>query len=300
MNTIGIDVGGTNIRVAIVNEAGQIQQLIKGQTDIHLGSQHVMQKLKDMIKSLDGYEQCIGIGLAVPGSVDTKLRVMLLASNLPGFAYYPIAEELETEFHIPVYMDNDANAAGLGEALQGAAKGSSSCYYVTISTGIGGAFVLDGKVVSGKHGHAGEIGNLIIDRYRKKVSALNAGAVECEASGTALTRKGKEYFESVEHAGDVFDLARKGNKEAVRLCDEMAYDIAVMFSMIAHICDPDIFVIGGGVMKGKDVFFEKMIAYFHTMVHKGMKNVEFKEAVLIEPGIIGAAMMPLSNNSNRR
>ena len=123
---------------------------------------------------------------------------------------------------------------------------------------------------------------------------MNVGAVENEASGTAMTRKGKAVFgiDAIAHAGDVFDLARKGNAEALKLCDDMAYDLAIMFSVIAHVVDPEVFVVGGGVMKGKDVFFEKMENYFRNMIHKGMQIVEFKEAELEEPGIIGAAMLP--------
>ncbi len=141
---------------------------------------------------------------------------------------------------------------------------------------------------------AGEIANIIIDRNREKVNYLNIGAVENEASGTALTRKGRRLFgeDMIAHAGDVFALARQGNSEALALCDEMAYDIAVMFSIIAHVVDPAVFVIGGGVMKGKDVFFEKMERDFRSMIHKGMQTVKFKEAQLEEPGIIGAAMLP--------
>ena len=125
---------------------------------------------------------------------------------------------------------------------------------------------------------------------------LNVGAVENEASGTAITRKGKAAFgeDAVQHAGDVFDLARKGNAKALEICDAVAYDLAVMFSQIAHVVDPEVFVVGGGVMKGKDVFFDKMENYFRNMIHKGMQTVVFMEAELDEPGIIGAAMLPMA------
>lgn len=295
---IGVDLGGTNVRAAIVDEEGKVLQTVKTATEIEKGTEHVIETIKSLIKQLNGYENCEGIGMGVPGPVDTKAGKMVLASNLPGFEGYPIAEKIANAFHKPTFLDNDANVAGLGEAIQGAGKDAGTCYYVTISTGIGGALIHEGRVISGKNGHAGEIGNLIIDRNRMKLeNALNQGAVENEASGSALTRKGKQIFGEnfVEHAGHVFDLARQGNEEALRLVDEMAYDLAMMFSMIAHICDPDVFVIGGGVMtKAKDVFFDKMEAYYRTMIHKGMQTVVFKEAILEEPGIVGAAMLPMS------
>ncbi len=297
MNYIGIDLGGTNVRVALVNEDGNVLQVVKQATEIEHGTAHVMSKIKSMIREIKGYESIKGIGLGVPGPVDTKNRCLLLSSNLPGFTNYPIAQEIEEEFNVPTFIDNDANVAGLGEATQGAGKGFDSTYYVTISTGIGGAFVNEGKVVAGKYGHAGEIGNLIIDRNRETLNHMNTGAIENEASGTALVRKGVAHFgDEVKHAGHVFDKARENNPEAIQIIKEMQYDLAVMFSMIAHVVDPAVFVIGGGVTeKEKDSFLNQMIEHFMTLVHPGMKGVQFKTAELEEPGIVGAAMLPIAN-----
>lgn len=193
-------------------------------------------------------------------------------------------------------MDNDVKVAALGEAVLGGGKGYPIVYYVTISTGIGGALVIDQKVISGQNGHAGEIGNICIDRNREKYNILNIGAVENEASGTAITRKGREVFgDQITNAGDVFELARQGDEKALKIVDEMAYDLAVMFCAIGHIVDPHVFVVGGGVMKGKDVFFEKMEKYYRDMIHVGMQPVVFTQAVLEEPGIMGAAMLPMTH-----
>lgn len=293
---IGVDLGGTNLRVAKVDEDGNLLQILKEHTEISKGTKHVMDKIIRMIGSIDGIQDCQGIGLGVPGPVDTKEGRMVLATNLPGFEGFPIAKVVEEHFHIPTFLDNDVNVAGLGEAVLGAGKDKSTIYYVTISTGIGGALVVDKKVLAGKNGHAGEIANLIIDRNREKVNYLNVGAVENEASGTALTRKAKAIFgdDKIKHAGDLFDLARSGNEDALKIVDEMCYDLAIMFSLVAHVVDPDVFVIGGGVMQGKDVFFDKMETIFRTMIHKGMQTVVFKDAQLDEPGIIGAAMLPVA------
>lgn len=293
---IGVDLGGTNVRVAKIDETGNVLQVVKDATEMNKGTEHVIQKIITLIESIDNYKECKGIGMGVPGPVDTKEGKMVLATNLPGFEGYPIAGRIEEHFGIPTYLDNDVNVAGMGEAVLGAGKGCDIVYYVTISTGIGGALIVNKKVIAGKNGHAGEVANIIIDRNRDKVNYLNVGAVENEASGTAITRKGKALFgdAAINHAGDVFDLARKGNAQALELCDEVAYDLAVMFSTIAHVVDPEVFVIGGGVMKGKDVFFDKMEAYFRTMIHKGMQTVVFKEAQLEEPGIVGAAMLPMA------
>ncbi|MCI9291723.1 MAG: ROK family protein [Erysipelotrichaceae bacterium] len=292
---IGIDLGGTNVRVAKVDEQGNLLQVVKEATEIEQGVEHVMEKIIRMIGSIDHVEECKGIGMGVPGPVDTKAGKMVMSSNLPGFAHYPIVERIQKAFHLPTYVDNDVNVAGMGEAVLGAGKSYDIVYYVTISTGVGGALIINRKVHSGKNGHAGEIGNIIIDRNREKINHLNVGAVECEASGMAITRIGKQVFgEHIQHAGDVFDLARAGDENALKICDDAAYDLAVAFSVIAHVVDPEVFVIGGGVMKGKDVFYDKMISYYRSMIHQGMQTVEFKDALLEEPGIVGAAMLPMA------
>ncbi len=293
---IGVDLGGTNVRAAKVDEQGQLLQVVKEATEIDKGVDHVIHKIISMIESIDGYKECEGIGMGVPGPVDTKNGKMMLASFLPGFEGYPLVKQFREHFQMPVYMDNDVNVACMGEAMLGAGKNHDSVYYVTLSTGVGGALVIDKRVVSGAHGFAGEIGNVIIDRNREDISHLNVGAVENEASGTAITRKGKEVFgdDRIVHAGDVFDLAREENPQAIFLCEEATYDLAQLFSIIAHICDPEVFVLGGGLMKGKDVFLDHLIDQFKKLVHEGMRAVEFKEAQLEEPGIVGAAMLVMA------
>ena len=293
---IGIDLGGTNIRAAIVDEEGKILSIKKESSEPEKGVEHVLSKMISLIESLDGYETCEGIGMGIPGPIDTINGKIIVSTNLPKLVGYPIADTIAKHFNKPVFMDNDVKVAALGEAVLGAGKGYPIVYYVTISTGIGGALVVNQRVISGQNGHAGEVGNISVDRNREKYNILNVGAVENEASGTAITRKGKALLsQAIEHAGDVFDLATKNDETAIKIVDEMAYDLAMMFCAIAHVVDPHVFVVGGGVMKAKEVFFEKMEKYYRDMIHVGMQSVVFEEAVLEEPGIVGAAMLVMSN-----
>lgn len=293
---IGVDLGGTNVRVAKVSENGEILSVVKEKTEINLGVEHVISKIVRMIQSLEGWESCNGVGLGVPGPVDTARGVMMLATNLPGFEQYPLSEEITKRTGLPAFVDNDVNVACLAESYHGAGKDSPICYYVTISTGIGGAFTVDHRLVSGMAGYAGEIADIIIDRNREKINYLNIGAVENEASGVAITRKGKAVFgDSIEHAGMVFDLARDKNPDALKIVDEMTTDLAIMFADIALVVNPHIFVVGGGCMQSKDVFFETVQEKFKNYVHEGMKCTKFTEAELEEPGLVGAAMLPMSH-----
>lgn len=299
---IGIDLGGTNLRTLLVDENGKSYSEVKDVTERENGPDYVCEKIIHQIESLDtsvcnGLEGVEGIGIGVPGPVDTRNGVMIMATNLPGFENYPICKKLSDKFNLPTFIDNDANVAGLAEAILGAGKGYPIVYYVTISTGIGGALIVDGKLVSGGRGHAGEIGNIIVKNDGYKFGGLNAGAAEGEASGTAITRKGKELLgdDAVNHAGDVFRLASEGNEKAKQIVDEVISEWATLFANIAHTVDPYVFVVGGGVMKSKDYFLDRLVAEFNEKIHVGMRgHIQFLTPEIADCGAIGAAMLPMS------
>lgn len=293
---IGIDLGGTNVRVAKITGDGEVLEEIRSASFAQSGPIKVMDNVLSLIRKISDYDSCLGIGIGVPGPVDTRLGMMNMSTNLPGFEQFPMAKTITDAIGLPCYVDNDANVAGLAEAMVGAGKGRGVVYYITQSTGIGGALIVNQHVVSGRHGYAGEIGNIIIDRNRLKYNHLNIGAAENEASGTAIARKGRELIgEQIHSAKDVFDAARDHDAQALQILDHMAYDLAVMCSSIAHVCDPDIFVFGGGVTKSADLYFERMKMYYLNLVHVGMREIDFEMALLAEPGIVGAAMLAVSN-----
>lgn len=299
---IGIDLGGTNVRTLLVDENGKSYSEVKDVTESEKGPDYVCSKIIRQIESLDtsvcgGISNVEGIGIGVPGPVDTINGVMIMATNLPGFENYPICQKLSDRFNLPTFIDNDANVAGLAEAVLGAGKGYPIVYYVTISTGIGGALVVDGRLVSGGRGHAGEIGNIIVKNNGYKFGGLNPGAAEAEASGTAITRKGKELLgeDLVKHAGNVFELASQGNVIAQGIVDEVISEWATMFANIAHTVDPYVFVLGGGVMKSKEYFLDRLVEQFNAKVHVGMRgHIQFLTTKIEDCGAIGAAMLPMS------
>lgn len=294
---IGVDLGGTNVRAAIVDEDGKVLIQKKSPSYAQEGKEKVMDTIINLIKSLPDYESCSGIGVGVPGPCDEKTGSMVLATNLPGFEGYSIANKLEETFNMPSFIDNDANVAALAEALVGAGKGKKVVYYVTLSTGIGGGLVINGECISGKHGFTGEIANIIIDRNRSKVNYLAVGAIENEASGTAITRKANEKAsKKYKHAGEVFEDAHNGDLIAKEIVDNVARDLAQLFATIACVCDPDIFILGGGMMQSSDLFLPSVIEKFKEISHTQLHDDEFVLASFEEPGVIGAAMLPKSKN----
>ena len=293
---LGIDLGGTNVRVGKIAENGEILATVKGPSYGQEGPEKVMSNLKELVRQIPGWRECEGIGVGVPGPVDTVAGSMVLSTNLPGFAGYPFAADLQKEFGMPAFLDNDANVAALAEALVGAGKGLPSTFYTTISTGIGGCLVVDGKTVSGKHGFGGEVANIIIDRNREVVNYLNVGAIENEASGTGLKRKYEtKTGKKIEHTGVVFDLAESGDEAARECVDEFCKDLGQYFATISCVCDPHIFVIGGGMTKSADKWLPGVIKQYKMMSHTAVHDTPFALAALEEPGIVGAAMLPKSN-----
>lgn len=292
---IGIDLGGTNVRVAKITGTGEILNQVKGPSYGQEGPKVVMNNLKKLVREIPNWKECSGIGVGVPGPVDTKAGTMVLSTNLPGFAGYPFADDLKNEFGMPAFLDNDANVAALAEALVGAGKGLKYVFYTTISTGIGGCLVVDGKTVSGKHGFGGEVANIIIDRNREQVNYLNVGAIENEASGTGLKRKYEALSgKKIEHTGVVFDLADEGDEVAKKVVAEFQKDLGQYFATISCVCDPDIFVIGGGMIKSAKKWLPGVIEQYKAMSHTAVQDTPFVLAGLEEPGIIGAAMIPVS------
>ena len=292
---IGVDLGGTQVRAALISQDGELLQMASNPSLAKEDALTIVNNLISTIHQLDIDDEVSGIGLGVPGPVDTIHGKMVMATNIPALSGYYLVKAIQDEFKLPTYMDNDANVAGLAEAIVGVGKDKPIVYYVTHSTGIGGALIVNGEVVSGRNGYAGEIGNIIIDRNRKRQPQLNVGAIENEASGPSITRRAKEVVSSeISSPKQLFDLARENDPKAVKLVDEIAYDMAMLFSAIAHVVDPTIFIIGGGVTKSKDVYFDLVKKYYKELVHTNMQDTEFAFASLKEPGLIGAAMLPKS------
>ncbi|MBR5755786.1 MAG: ROK family protein [Erysipelotrichaceae bacterium] len=295
---IGIDLGGTNVRIAKVDEDGKIVQDVISPSFGLEGPEKIESNILELLKQFD-LEDVKSIGLAIPGPVDGERNVITLATNIPGCENYPFADHIQEATGVPVFLDNDANVAGLAEAVLGAGKGYNVVYFITHSTGIGGGLVIDGKVISGHKGYAGEVANVIVDPEAKQYSHykhLNKGAVESIASGTAIGLIGKELIgDEADSARKVFVLASEGNEEAKAIIDKMSKDLATCLSAIAAIVAPDCIVIGGGCSHSSLLYFDTVREYYRSMVHQGMKDIPIVKASLEEPGVVGAAMMGRSH-----
>ena len=291
---VGIDLGGTNVRIAKVDDMGKIVQDVIAPSHGLEGPEKIEENILTLLRQFD-LSDVKSIGLAIPGPVDGEKNVITMATNIPGCENYPFADNMQKVTGIPVFLDNDANAAGLAEAVLGSGRGYNVVYFLTHSTGIGGALVINGRVIQGHKGYAGEVANVIVDPDAKQYPVyahLNRGGVETVASGTAMGLIGKELIgEEGDSARKVFVLAAEGNEIAKAIVDKMSKDFATCLAAISAIVAPDCFVIGGGCSNSSALYFEKLKEYFRSMAHEGMRDVPILKASLSEPGVIGAAMI---------
>ena len=295
---VGIDLGGTNVRVCKVNEQGEITQDLTRPSHGLEGPEAIEKNIIEMLKEFD-LSDVLGIGLAIPGPVDGELNVITQATNIPGCEGYKFADHIEEATGVKVFLDNDANAAGLAEAILGAGKGKKIVYYLTHSTGIGGGLIINEKIISGYRGYAGEVANVVVDPNAKRYdcySHLNVGGVESVASGRALGLFGHDLLgDEVNGGSDVFKLAKAGNERAQELINKMSENFGQLLCDISAIVAPDCFVIGGGVSHSSDQYFHLVINYYKKHAHGCMAEVPILKATLAEPGVLGAAMIARSH-----
>lgn len=292
--TIGVDFGATNIRVGILDKNGKIHQIVKEKTLKNSTKEQLVDQIVRMVKSLSlAQYNPIGIGIGVPGPVLAKEGHVHVITNL-GLKDFNLKEMMEARLSIPTYVGNDANVAALAEAKLGAGKGHHVVQFITLSTGLGGGLVVGDELITGHFGFAQEIGNMIIHpRGRRQSSVMNEGCFEAHCSGTALTKIAEEKGLNVAHAGELFELT-KTSKKAQDIVNEWIDSLAIGIANMVNYMEPDIFVLGGGVMLSKDYFMPQLMERLDHYLFDFLKG-----KIVIKPahfdqdaGIIGAALLP--------
>ena len=189
-----VDLGGTHLRVALVDDTGRILKQTKQQTPKGDSAESIVVALVDTARQWGSYQQAVvAASILVPGALDCDKAVVLQAPNLPSLVNYALKSELEKRLGWPVFLENDANAAAVGEMWLGAARGCRDVVSVTLGTGVGGGVILDGKLWRGSHGSAGEIGHTAVDPFSGlKCKCGNTGCLELFASATAIVRMTRE------------------------------------------------------------------------------------------------------------
>jgi glucokinase len=265
-----VDLGGTHLRIGLVDDAGKIHKQLKRQTpkdDSPVAVVDALASVADEWRRADN-GPIIAASVMVPGAVDSAQTVVLSAPNLPSLINYGLKAVLQERLGWPVVLENDANAAAMGEMWLGAARGCRDVVSVTLGTGVGGGIVLDGRVWRGAHGSAGEIGHATVDPFSGlKCKCGNTGCLELFASATAIVRMARESLSQFPQAmlsadnltaEKVYEAGRQGDELALSVFKRAGKYLGIGLANLMSLIDPEIIVINGGVVNGWDLFAPDM------------------------------------------
>lgn len=306
----GVDIGGTTVKIGLFETGGNLLEKWEiptrtqenGSWIIPDIAESVNRKVQERQISLDEIQ---GIGIGVPGPVLNE-SIVNRCVNL-GWGIINVAEEIRQLTKIEnTAAGNDANVAALGEMWKGAGEGHENVVMVTLGTGVGGGIVLNGKIVSGIHGAAGEIGHIkVAEDEECPCGCGKKGHLEQYASATGIVRKAKEILEKTSQesvlrdlenitAKDVFDAARRGDVPAFETIQYACSKLGQALSYISEVIDPEVFVIGGGVSRAGEILLENVKKYYREYVFHASENTEIALAKCgNDAGIYGAVKMIL-------
>lgn len=287
--SIGVDVGGTKIAYGLLRGDQLLER--HQQPTPETGWEAVLDAIAAHVTELEqkhGDVRLVGVG--VPGPLNAERTHVKFAPNIYGFVNVPIVDGLRERLNQRVILENDAKAAALAEAHLGAARGTESSVYVTVSTGIGAGIVLNGRLWRGRHGIAGELGHVTVIPGGPVSGAGLDGALEAVASGTAIARDASYALNRDVSTAEAFQLAEQGQPAARRVVEQALKHIGVALADLQKVLDPEVFVIGGGVASVGDSFFRGVQEAANEYC-QGFAPVSIRRAQLgTDAGVIGAAL----------
>ena len=269
--SIGVDLGGTNLRIAAVDTEGKLLEKV-GLSTKASGPDHVIDEMSEAIHRLTSQYrvngQFLGAGIGIPGIIDLEAGVVRRSANLKGWEEYPVRREIEKRLGARIFLENDGKVAALGEKWLGAARGIDDMAMITLGTGIGGAIVLGGKIFHGMNGMAGEFGHINVEPDGVPCGCGSRGCAERYASATAVVRMAREAIAAGNapalakiaesgtefNAQAIYNLAMQGDEPAQRIFHRFGQALGMMLADIVNVLNLGVYVIGGGVSSAWDAF----------------------------------------------
>jgi len=310
---LALDIGGTRLRTALADSTGKIVNQTVEATHPEQGLESGLERIKEAIRkaaSKINFDKIRGIAIGAAGPVDPQAGVILTPPNLPTWENLPLRERLEEEFGLPVWVENDADLAALGERRFGAGKGFNHLIYITVSTGIGGGIITNGQLLHGSKGSAAEIGHMVIDPQGPVCGCGGRGHLEALASGTAIARMAVERI-SHGQTSDISNLvgdnlsqvtavtvaqaAQDGDPLAKQVMREAGTSLGLAVVSLVHLFDPEVIIIGGGVSNAGELILEPVR---EVIAERAMPDFK-KRAKIVrsalgdDSGILGAAALAL-------
>ena len=314
---LGVDLGGTKIATVVATAQGEILNREYGLTPAQAGPDAVITNIfmtieKALSSGKASPSQLLGIGIAAAGIIDCGKGEVIFSPNLPGWNEVPLRDAVERKFGVPTYLGNDANLAALGEWRFGVKREVANLIYITVSTGIGGGIIADGKLYIGACGTAGEVGHMTIDVNGPHCNCGSVGCWEALASGTALAREAVRQINQGAHTsiielvdGDMSRIdakvvsvaAEQGDELAKELISHLGYYFGVGLANLVNIFNPELILIGGGLAKMGDLLLKPAITVVKQRAFTTPANrVEIRPALLgDDSGVLGAVAFVLGN-----
>lgn len=309
---IGVDIGGTNVKIALIDEKGTIAYSNSVPTRAEMGYEYTIQNIintiKDSLKeSNNDISNIGGIGFGLPGQIDSVNGIVRLLPNIPGWVEVPLAKIVKDEFNVPVKLDNDVRVATLGELNYGAGKGCQNLICLTVGTGVGSGIVLNGQLVRGASMTAGEIGHVIVERNNGEICGCGAtGCLEAYASGPSVVKMAKDYiaggkstkFKEIAAGNEitpymVYEAAKQGDAVAKRIFTIVGEYLGVALVSVVNLLNPEKIIVGGGVGQAGDLILEPIReAIKKRCIPTSAAAVEIVPAQLGESaGVVGASLL---------
>ncbi|CDQ39661.1 MULTISPECIES: ROK family glucokinase [Virgibacillus] len=308
---IGVDIGGTSAKLGLINDQGDIIEKWEIPTNTENGGIHIVDDVWEAINNkLEAKEfttkQVLGIGVGAPGFIEGDTGFVYEAVNI-GWKNYDFGNQLRKRSKLPVYVENDANVAVLGENWRGAGNQAANLVAITLGTGVGGGIIANGEIVNGEAGMGGEIGHMTIDPNGYPCNCGRNGCLETIVSATGIVRQAMKQIDMEKTSlltnvlaekgsitsKDVFQLAADGDKTAMRIVTHTADVLGMTISNIGTMVNPSKVLIGGGVSKAGDLLLSEIRKAFNTYaLVRVSQYCELKIAELgNDAGIIGAAFL---------
>ncbi|MEK7406196.1 MAG: ROK family protein [Acidobacteriota bacterium] len=297
--SIGVDLGGTNLRAAAIDCHGKMLEKISGSTKLSEGRHAVIADMVGAIRRLRdslGAQRLAGVGIGTPGFIIMEKGIITGSPNLPEFDNFPIRDEIERLLRAPVILENDANAAALGEKWMGAGREVDDLVLLTLGTGIGGGVIIGGRVLHGFVGMAGELGHMTVVPTGNPCGCGNTGCLEKHASATAVSAMAKlmGLGDSLT-AEDVYNLAVEGNAKARTVFAMMGQALGTALANLVNAFNFPLYLLSGGMLPAWDLFapamFEECRRRSFVFRNTGTR---IEKAILgNEAGLYGAAYLPI-------
>ncbi|MEW5801904.1 MAG: ROK family protein [bacterium] len=308
---IGVDLGGTNMRVGVVNSGGQVFHRLSLPTRVNLGLEEVIERIVSTVlrvvdQARDGGNQIEAVGIGSPGIIDIRTGTIVTSPNFPEWRRVPLKQTMEKRLPYPVFLDNDANAFAYGEKWVGVGRDVQSMVCLTLGTGVGGAIILGGRLWHGADGMAGEVGHMTVQPNGLKCNCGNYGCLESYASASSVVRRalvasrtGTPSMILTLAGGDpekitsslVYQAALKGDTLAMQIMKETATYLGIGIANLINLLNPEMIVVGGGLANAWDLIYPTVEdEVCHRAFLTLAQTAKIRKASLgDDAGIIGAA-----------